>query len=67
MMTTAKMREKAKLYESMLDWDKAALCWDAAADLYPKPYPLLGALAEKDIDSLRRRAQTCRITQQAAA
>lgn len=61
MMTAAKMREKARLYESRLDWQKAALCWDAAADLYPQPYPMPGALAAADIASMRRRAQSCRI------
>lgn len=60
MMTTAKMREKARLYESMLDREKAALCWDAAADLYPQPYPEPGALAAADIAGLRRLAQSCR-------
>lgn len=31
-MNTAKMREKAKLYEARLDWHNAALCWaDAIA------------------------------------
>lgn len=60
MMTTAKMREKARLYETRLDWEKAALCWDATADLYPQPCPTPGALAVADIGAMRRRAQSCR-------
>ena len=59
-MNTAKMREKARLYESKLDWEKAAICWDEAIKLYPKPYPQHGALALADIANMQAQAKSCR-------
>jgi hypothetical protein len=59
-MNTAKMREKARYYESILDWSSAAECWEEAVRLYPHPYPRLGELEEKDIKRMQQRAINCR-------
>jgi hypothetical protein len=34
-MNTAKMREKARFYETKLDWANAALCWESASRYLP--------------------------------
>lgn len=56
MTTTAKMREKARLYESRCDWGNAGLCWRAALKLYPD---VSGQLAEHDKAAILRRAESC--------
>lgn len=58
-MNTAKMREKARYYESILDWHNAALCWADAIKLYPQPYPKHGELQDKDIQAMTSRMKDC--------
>jgi len=58
MSTTAKMREKARLYESRADWHMAALCWQDALTLYPVNQ--IGAMADKDRAELAKRAASCK-------
>lgn len=57
MMTTAKMREKARLYESKLDWANAALCWRDAIKLYPMPRE--HASSKADIANMESAAKSC--------
>ena len=60
-MTTAKMREKARMYENMLDWSKAADCWDDAIKLHPcRDQADMATLAGRDIEAMRLRAKNCR-------
>jgi len=61
-MNTAQLRSQARDAAQRLDWAEAARLFDAAADAY-KPMPgraTFGALAEKDIASLRQSAIDCR-------
>ena len=61
-MNTAQLRTAASDASDRLDWAEAARLFDAAADTY-KPMPgraTFGALAEKDIASLRQSAIDCR-------
>lgn len=56
-MRTAKLREKARLYESRCEWALAAQCWQSALDHYP---PTPGALAEHDRQVIEGHARECR-------
>lgn len=53
-MNTAKMREKARYYESIGEWHNAALCWRDAIALYPKSS---GELAKRDLDNMEQHAK----------
>lgn len=54
--TTATLRRQAEEAEADLRWADAAILWDQAADRHPGK----GALAERDIAMMRRRAEVCR-------
>lgn len=56
-MTTAKYREMAADAESRLAWAEAAECWDQAIAVYPSS----GVLADCDRESMRVRAEACRL------
>lgn len=60
-ITTAIARKLAHDAEDAREFSRAAALYDHAADIYPQPYPKLGALAEKDIAMLRQAARLCRM------
>lgn len=71
MTTTAKLRAAAADFETMMQWEAAAIHYDAAADVYPAGN---GTLRDNDITALRLKAMQCRAflrittqTQQVAA
>lgn len=57
-MNTAQYRQLAAQCEAALDWSQAALYFDKAADAYAA-HPA-SQLAQRDIESLRRHARSCR-------
>lgn len=50
-MNTAKMREKARMYEAKLDWANAALCWADAIALLPTTPSGLNDLDRRNMTS----------------
>ena len=62
-MNTAKMREKARYYESVLDWQNAANCWKDAIALLPSATGI-NAL---DAENMRRRMVDCQSSAKLAA
>lgn len=59
MQTTAQLRNAAAQAEARCDWRAAADLYQRTIDTYPTHHPG-SALAAADLDSLQRRARSCR-------